>query len=70
MTEHATAGLRHRHPTPAAWTFEQLHVGDSLEDRDLLADRRLGVAEPASRGRERAGLDDRLQGGQMAKLDP
>ena len=38
-------------------------------DRDLLADRRLGVAELLGRARERARLRDRAQRDQMADLD-
>ena len=46
-----------------------LHADDLLERRDLLADRRLRVAEPAGRAAEVPVLGDRLERRQMTNLD-
>jgi hypothetical protein len=55
---------------PALRPFDQAMADPALEDRDLLADRRLG--EPKARGRsaKRALPRDRSQGREVAQLDP
>src|SRR5213079_597089 len=50
----------------AAGALDQLGAGDLLEGRDLLADRRLGVAELGRRAAERPLLGDGLQRCEMA----
>ena len=69
VPEQALARFGRRHRAPPAGAFEELQFRGALEHRDLLADRRLRVPEPAGRGCERAGLDDRLERGEVAKLD-
>ena len=53
----------------AARAVDELLADAPLEAGDLLAHRRLRVAELAGGGAERARAPDRLEGGQMAKLD-
>jgi hypothetical protein len=55
---------------PTAGAVEDRGADDAFEHGDLLADRRLGVAECRRRGGERALACDRSQGGQMAELEP
>ena len=57
----------------AAWAagpVDEPLPDDALELRDLLADRRLRVAELAGGGAERAAAGDRLEGREMAQFDP
>ncbi len=53
----------------AAGPVDEPLADDALELRDLLADRRLRVAELAGGGAERAVAGDRLERGEMAQLD-
>ena len=69
VPEEPLPGVGRRHGAPAARPLEQLEPGGPLERRDLLADRRLGVAELRAGPAERARLDDRLERGEMADLD-
>ena len=62
-------GLGRRHRPPSARPLEQCEPGGALERRDLLADRGLRVAELCCRPVEGAGLDDGLEGREMANLD-
>ena len=70
VAEQSIAGLGRRYRPAATRSFEQPHLRGALENRDLLADRGLRVAEAAARGREGTGLDDRLERRQVAELDP
>ena len=54
---------------PTTRPVEESHARDALERRDLLADRRLRVAEASARGGERAGVDHGLERGEMSYLD-
>ncbi len=54
----------------AARTLDQRLADDPLERRDLLAHRRLRVAEPLGRAAERALARDRVERGEMPHLDP
>ena len=67
--EEQLAALGQRDRTRAAGALDQPLPDDALEGRDLLADRRLGVAELFRGAAERAVLRDRLQGDQMAQLE-
>ena len=69
MPEQPLPGLGRRHRSAPARPLEQLQPGGPLERRDLLADRRLGVAELRTGAAERARLDDGLEGGEVADLD-
>jgi hypothetical protein len=55
-------------PRPARAVDEAL-ADIAFEPGDLLADRRLGVAELARRAVERPRAPDRLEGGEVAELD-
>ena len=61
--------VRRGHRPPATGAVQELHACRVLERRDLLADRRLGVAELGARSTERPGLDDGFESGEMADLD-
>jgi hypothetical protein len=63
----ARVGERHR-PAPLR-PFDQAVPDPSLEDGDLLADRRLGEAEARRRAAEGALEGDRPQRREMAELD-
>ena len=69
MAEQQAAGLGHRDGPRPAGTLDELLADDPLERRDLLADRRLRVAEAARGAAERALLRKRLQRREMAQLD-
>ncbi len=70
VAEQQPAGLGQRDRPRAARALDQLLADDPLERRDLLADRRLGVAELDRGAPERAlGLDG-VERSQMAQLDP
>ena len=69
VAEQQLARPRQLHRPRAARPVEQPVADVALERRDLLADRRLRVAEPQRRGAEGALLGDRLQGGEVAHLD-
>ena len=69
VTEQEEAGLGRLHPPRPAGTVEEPLPDDPLEPGDLLADRRLGVAELARRAPERASARDRFQGREMAEFD-
>ncbi len=63
----AERGQRHRaRPTRAV---EQRAADDPFEGRDLLADRRLGVAEAGRRPAERALRGDGVEGDEVAELE-
>ena len=62
-------GLGRRHGSPAAGTVEQRQPGGALERRDLLADRRLRVAELGGGAVEGTALDDRLECGEVPDFD-
>ena len=70
VAEEQLARLGQRDGPRAARAVDQLLADDPLEHRDLLADRRLRVAELLGGAAERALLGDRLQGDQMAELEP
>ena len=66
---HELAGSREPHLPGAAGTVEQRSAHDPFEARDLLADRRLGVAESSRGGSERPLFDDGAEGDEMAELE-
>ncbi len=70
VPEQASARVGRRHRAPATRALEQLQAGRALERRDLLADRRLRVAERDSGAAERPRLDDGLERSEVADLDP
>ncbi len=70
VPEEQLAGLGERDRRGPAGPVDELLADDPLELRDLLADRRLRVAELARRAAERARPADRLERRQMADLDP
>jgi hypothetical protein len=53
----------------AATPIDQALANHAFERRNLLADRRLGVAEPSGSAIERAFLGNRLEREEMAELD-
>src|SRR5581483_1916330 len=59
--------LGQRHRPRSARALDEALADDPLERRDLLADRRLGVAELLGGTAEGALAGDRLEGGQVAK---
>ena len=69
MPEQQLAGLGQRHGARAARPLDQLLADGALERGDLLADRRLRVAERLRRAAERAVLGDGLERDEMAQLD-
>ena len=69
MAEQQLTGLGQGDGPWAARPLDQLLADDPLQGRDLLADRRLGVAEPFRGPSERAGRGDRLEGGEVPQLD-
>ena len=70
MTKEQSAGLGQRDGAGASGALDELLADDPLEGRDLLADRRLRVAEALGGPSEGALARDRLQGGQVPDLDP
>ena len=69
MPEQEDPCLGERHRPRSARPFDETLADDPLEGRDLLADRRLRVAEPLGGSPEGAFLGDRAQGGEVAELD-
>ena len=69
MAEEELAGFGHRDGTRAAGALDELLADDPLERRDLLAHRRLGVAELERGTSEGARAGDGLERGKMAELD-
>ena len=69
VAEQQPAGLGHRDGPRAARALDQLLADDPLERRDLLAHRRLRVAELDRGAPEGAFGLDGIEGGQMAELD-
>ena len=69
VAEQEEPRLGRLHLARAARAVEELLPDDALELRDLLAHRRLRVAELARRGAERPRPHDRLQRREMAQLD-
>ena len=63
------ARLGHRDRARAAGALDELLPDDALEGRDLLADRRLGVAELEGGAAERARPGDRLERREVPHLD-
>jgi hypothetical protein len=64
------AGLRQLHGAPARRARHERHADDALERLQLLADRRLRVAEPHRRTAHRALARDRLEGREMPEVEP
>jgi hypothetical protein len=56
------------HRLRPAWPVEHCPADDLLQCRDLLADRRLGVAKPGGGPAERALIGDSGHGGEMPQL--
>ena len=56
-------------PRPA-WPLDEAQADDPLERRDLLRDRRLRVAEPLGGLPEGSLVRDRLEGDEMAEVEP
>ena len=69
MREQHLAGVGQLDRAGSAGADDQPLPDDALERRDLLADRRLHVAEPGGGSAERALLGDRREGGQVPDLD-
>ena len=69
VAEEELAGLGQRDAARAAGPLHELLADDPLERLDLLADRRLRVAELLGGAAERALLGDGLQGREMPNLD-
>ncbi len=70
VPEQELPGLGERHGPRAAWPVEEPLPDDALEVGDLLAHRRLRVAELARRAAERLRASDGFERGQMAQLEP
>ena len=70
VPEEPLPGVGRCHRPPAAGALEQLEARRALEGCDLLADRRLGVAELCAGPAERAGLHHCLERGEMPDLNP
>jgi hypothetical protein len=70
VTDHDVAGRGERHRARPARALDEPRADDPLEQRDLLADRRLGVAERPRRAAERALAGDGVERGEMPDLDP
>ena len=69
VAQHEVAGRGQRDRARAARALDQPRPDDPLEQRDLLADRRLRVAERPRRAAERALAGDGVERGEMAHLD-
>ena len=69
VAEQQLAGLRHRDRPRPARAARQLLADDPLERGDLLADRRLRVAELLGGAPERAGPRHRLERREVPHLD-
>ena len=70
MPEQDPTGLGQRHRPRPSGPLDEALADDPLERRDLLADGRLRVAEPAGGAPEGVLRSERLQRRQMAHLDP
>ena len=70
VAEQQPARVRQRDGPRPTRALDQPLADDLLELRDLLADRRLRVAELPRGTAERPGARERLQGRQMAQLHP
>ena len=70
VPEQEPPGVGERDGPRAAGALDQPLADDLLQLGDLLADRRLRVAELPRRTAERAGARERLQGSQMPQLHP
>jgi hypothetical protein len=69
VTEEELPGFGERDAARPARALHELLADDALEGLDLLAHRRLGVAELLGSTPERALVGDRLEGGEMPQLD-
>ena len=69
VSEQRLAGHREAERLLAVHTLHHSHADDPLEAGDLLADRRLRVAEPPGRTVERPLVGNRLERGEMPKLE-
>ena len=69
VAEEELAGLGQGDPARSAGPLDELLPDDALERLDLLADRRLGVAELLGGTPERALLGNRLKGREMSQFD-
>ena len=69
VPEQELPGLGQRHGPRAARTLDEPLADDALEVRDLLADRRLGVAERARCLAERVRPPDGFERGQVAQFE-
>jgi hypothetical protein len=70
MLEHGFTGRCQRRSPRAAGTLHERRPDHPLERDDLVADRRLHVAEPLRRAAERAFARNRLERLQMPDLEP
>ena len=68
VTQQELAGVGKRYGARAAWPFDEPLADDPLERPDLLADRRLGVAEPFGGTAKRLFAGDSLEGGEVAEF--
>ena len=69
VSKETFAGVGERDLACSHPAVEESDARGTLECGDLMADRRLRVAEPPPGCRERAGLDDRLERREVANLD-
>ena len=70
VREQEPTGLRERHGAGAAGPFHEPLPDDSLQHRDLLADRRLRIAERDRRLAEGSRARDGLERQEMPQFDP
>src|SRR5262249_51783949 len=70
MPQEDAPGVRDRDGPGPARAVDEALADKALERRDLLADGRLRVPQPGGGAAEAALLGDRLQGRQVAQLDP
>ena len=68
MTARAWVSSRELHRAATAWALEQRRADDAFQDADLLAYRRLGVAQLLGGRAEGAGFHHRDQGQQVPHL--
>jgi hypothetical protein len=69
MAQHDVAGGRQRDRAGAARALHEPHADDPLEQRHLLADRRLRIAERPGRAAERALARDGVERREVTYLD-
>ena len=69
VAQHDVAGRGQRDRARAAGALHESHADDPLEQRDLLADGRLGVPEGPGRAAERALAGDGIERREMTYLD-